>query len=110
MVIAGGESDLARAAPEEIRRAVQPVDIRFVSAGDLAEQYGGSSGSATTLVLLALLAIFLAIEQVLAYLSSYHPPASARQNVPHLGGLATAAVMGTAGGTAVGAATRRHQR
>jgi hypothetical protein len=110
MVIAGGESDLARAAPEEIRRAVQPVDVRFVSAGELAEQYGGSSGSATTLVLLALLAIFLAIEQVLAYLSSYHPPASAHQNVPHLGGLATAAVMGTAGGTAVGAATRRHQR
>jgi len=110
MVIAGGESDLARAVPEEIRRAVQPVDVRFVSAGELAEQYGGPSGSATTLALLALLAIFLAIEQVLAYLSSYHPPVSARQNVPHLGGLATAAVMGTAGGTAGGAATRRHQR
>jgi len=107
MVIAGGESDLSRAATEEIRRAVQPVDVRFVSAAELAQQYGGPSGSASTLVLLALLTFFLAIEQILAYLSSYHPPASSRDAVPHIGGLATAAGTGSLTGTA---ATRRHQR
>jgi len=107
MVIAGGESDLSRVPAEEIRRAVQPVDVRFVSAAELAQQYGGPSGSAATLVLLALLTFFLAIEQILAYLSSYHPPASSRDTVPHIGGLATAA--GTSSLTGA-AATRRHQR
>ena len=107
MVISVGESDLARAPAEEIRRAVQPVDVRFVTAGELAEQFGGPSGSATTMVLLALLTLFLAIEQILAYLSSYHPPAAARDAVPHLGGLATAAGSGTLSGAA---AARRHQR
>jgi hypothetical protein len=107
MVILIGESDLARAPAEEIRRAVQPVDVRFVTAGELAEEFGGPSGSATTMVLLALLTLFLAIEQILAYLSSYHPPAAARDVVPHLGGLATAAGSGTLSGPA---AARRHQR
>jgi len=107
LTITIGESDLARAPAEEIRRAVQPVDVRFVTAGQLAEQFGGPSGSATTLVLLALLILFLAIEQILAYLSSYHPPAVSREAVPHIGGLATAAGSGTLSGTA---AARRHQR
>jgi len=106
-VISVGESDLSRAPPEEIRRALQPVDVRFVTAGELAEQFGGPSGSATTLALLGLLTLFLAIEQILAYLSSYHPPATARDAVPHLGGLATAAGSGTLSGAA---AARRHQR
>ncbi len=98
--IVAGESDLRRAPAEEIRRAVQPVDVRFVSAGELAEQAGGPAGSATLLTLLALLVAFLAIEQTLAYLGSYHPPSSVAAG-PVLAGLATAHT---------GSAGRRHQR
>lgn len=94
MVIAGGEGDLRRASPAEIQRAVQPVDVRFVSAGELAEPSGGPTGSATALVLLGLLVLLLAAEQVLAYLSSYHPPASAVAAAP------AAAVAGLSGGGA----------
>jgi len=100
MVIAGGEGDLRRASPAEIQRAVQPVDVRFVSAGELAEPSGGAAGSATALVLLGLLVLLLAAEQVLAYLSSYHPPTSAGAAVP------AAALAGLTGG----GAARRSQR
>ncbi|TVP98488.1 MAG: hypothetical protein EA381_12260 [Planctomycetaceae bacterium] len=101
LTLAGGGSDLGRSEAEEIRRAVQPVDVRFVTAGELAQQYGGPSGSATMLVLLGLLLLFLAIEQVLGYLGSYHAPAEAAIPVPVQGGLAT---------SHVGVAGRRHQR
>ncbi|MGV3482877.1 MAG: BatA domain-containing protein [Planctomycetaceae bacterium] len=77
MVIEGGEGDLKRVEPAEVQRAVRPVDVRFVSAGELVEQYNGSSGSTTTLLLLALLGLLLAGEQCLAYASSYHPAAAA---------------------------------
>lgn len=75
-VIESGEGDLRRVEPTEVQRAVRPVDVRFVSAGELVEQYGGNSGSTTTLVLLGLLGMLLAGEQCLAYLSSYHPAAN----------------------------------
>ncbi len=75
MVIETGEGDLKRVEQAEIQRAVRPVDIRFVSAGELVEQYSGTSGSTTTMLLLGLLGMLLAGEQCLAYLSSYHPPA-----------------------------------
>ncbi len=75
MVIESGEGDLNRAEPGEIQRAVRPVDVRFVSAGELTEQYEGGGGSTTTLLLLGLLGILLAGEQFLAYASSYHPVA-----------------------------------
>jgi hypothetical protein len=104
MVIAGGEGDLRRASPAEIQRAVQPVDVRFVSAGELAESAAGTGGSATTLVLLVLLGLLLAAEQVLGYLSSYHPPlaGAAAPGAGHSahaghGGLATAAAGGPSG-------------
>lgn len=99
MVIAGGEGDLRRASPAEIQRAVQPVDVRFVSAGELAEPNSGPAGSATALVLLGLLVLLLAAEQVLAYLSSYHPPTATA-------GAPAAALAGLAGG----GAARRSQR
>lgn len=73
-VIENGEGDLKRVEPVEVQRAVRPVDVRFVSAGELADQYGGGSGSTTTLLLLGLLGMLLAGEQCLAYASSYHPP------------------------------------
>jgi hypothetical protein len=101
MVISGGEGDLRRASPAEIQRAVQPVDVRFVSAGELAEQIGGPSGSATAMVLLGLLVLLLAVEQVLAYLSSYHPPLVSADAAARVGALAT---------VAGGGPTRRHQR
>jgi hypothetical protein len=106
MVIAGGEGDLRRASPAEIQRAVQPIDVRFVSAGELAESAGGTGGSATALVLLVLLVLLLAAEQVLGYLSSYHPPLSGAVasgavagHGAHAGhsGLATAAAGGPSG-------------
>ena len=74
VVIQNGEGDLKRTERLEIQRAVRPVDVRFVSAGELADQYGGGAGSTTTTILLALLALLLAGEQWLAYASSYHPP------------------------------------
>ncbi len=76
IALEAGEGDLQRSDPKEIQRAVRPVDVRFVSAGELVDQYGGNSGSATTLFLLALLALLLAAEQALAYFSSYHSPAT----------------------------------
>lgn len=100
LTLAVGGGDLQRAEAEEIRRAVQPVDVRFVSAGELAQQYGGPSGSATMMILLGLLTLFLAIEQLLAYLGSYHAPAAGSHTaVP--GGLAT---------SHAGVAGRRHNR
>lgn len=100
LTLAVGGGDLLRAEAEEIRRAVQPVDVRFVSAGELAQQYGGPSGSATMMVLLGLLTLFLAIEQLLAYLGSYHAPAAGSHTaVP--GGLVT---------SHAGVAGRRHNR
>ncbi len=74
MMIEPGEGDLKRVEPIEVQRAVRPVDVRFVSAGELAEQYEGGNGTTTTLVLLGLLAALLAVEQCLAYASSFHPP------------------------------------
>jgi hypothetical protein len=101
MVIQGGGGDLNRASPAEIQRAVEPVAVRFVSAGELAEASGGPSGSTTTLILLGLLALLLAAEQVLAYLSSYHPPLVAADSAARSGPLAALASVGPA---------RRHQR
>lgn len=89
IVIEPGEGDLRRVEPAEVQRSVRPVDVRFVSAGDLVDQYGGNSGSTTTLLLLGLLGMLLAGEQFLAYASSYHPPMGA-----------------AASGVAIGAASR----
>jgi hypothetical protein len=77
IVLEPGEGELKRAEQVEVQRAVRPVDVRFVSAGELVEQYGGNSGSTTTLLLLGLLGCLLAGEQFLAYASSYHPPTGA---------------------------------
>jgi hypothetical protein len=100
LTLAVGGGDLRRTPAEEIRRAVQPVDVRFVSAGELAQQYGGPSGSATMMALLGLLLLFLAIEQGLAYWGSYHAPSGPAAH-PTPGGLAA---------SHVGVAGRRHQR
>lgn len=72
LVMDVGESDLRRAAAEEVRRAAEPVDVRFVTAGELAGQYDGNRSSATSLVLLTLLVLLLAAEQLLGYSASYH--------------------------------------
>ena len=97
--IDAGESDLSRTPAEEIRRSLRPVDVRFVTAGELAEQYAGPTGSTTLLVLLALLAMLLAIEQALGYFGSYHRPVG--EAIEHAAGLAT---------SHVGVAGRRHLR
>jgi len=82
IVIENGEGDLKRVDSVEVQRAVRPVDVRFVSASELAEQYGGGSGSTTTLLLLGLLGMLLAGEQCLAYALSYHPPSSSGSDGP----------------------------
>jgi hypothetical protein len=89
LVLEAGEGDLKRVEQTEVQRAVRPVDVRFVSAGELVDQYGGNSGSTTTLLLVGLLGMLLAGEQFLAYASSYHPPMGA-----------------AASGAAIGAASR----
>jgi hypothetical protein len=73
-VVAPREGDLRRAERGDIRLALQPTTVTFNDAGEMmaAEQTAG--GGLMPVILLALLGMLLAGEQVLAYLASYHPP------------------------------------
>ena len=76
-VIENGEGDLRRADSVEIRRALLPVDVEFVSSDDWSQQHQFAGSSTIGLLLLALLGLFLAAEQSLAYWASYHTRAVA---------------------------------
>ncbi|WP_436715379.1 BatA domain-containing protein [Roseiconus lacunae] len=70
--IAGGEGDLQRAEAAEIRQALLPIEIQFLSSDDWRDQNQYAGNSTFGLAMLALLGILLASEQTLAYLASYH--------------------------------------
>ncbi|QDV44731.1 hypothetical protein Enr13x_46000 [Stieleria neptunia] len=70
--IVGGEGDLERADAAEIRRALLPIDVQFVSSEDWRQQNQFAGSSTLGLMLLALLGLLLAAEQALAYWASYH--------------------------------------
>ncbi|MCC9601727.1 BatA domain-containing protein [Stieleria sp. JC731] len=70
--IAGGEGDLQRADAAEIRQALLPIEIQFISSDDWRNQNQYAGNSSFGLAMLGLLAILLICEQFLAYLASYH--------------------------------------
>ncbi|MEM9644914.1 MAG: hypothetical protein AAF989_07960, partial [Planctomycetota bacterium] len=79
-----GENSLARSNHVEILRDLEPVKAEFIDVGQWNAEANQAGTSTVSLVLLALLAMFLAIEQALAYWASYHSeanPKSARQRV-----------------------------
>ena len=75
-VIKVGEGDLKRANTAEIQQSLMPLDVQFVSSSVWSEENQAAGSSTLTLVLLGLLALFLAAEQALAYWASYHVSAS----------------------------------
>lgn len=71
-VIRIGGSDLQRAEPVEIRRGLEPLDVRFVSSSEWSEENRSAGSSALAMILLGLLVGLLGIEQCLGYWASYH--------------------------------------
>jgi hypothetical protein len=70
--IVGGEGELARADAAEIRRALLPIEVQFVSSSDWRQQNEFAGSSSLGMMLLALLGLLLAAEQAFAYWASYH--------------------------------------
>ncbi len=77
-VIQIGEGDLRRSTSAEIQQALLPVDVQFLSSSTWSEENQTAGSSTLTLVLLGLLGIVLAGEQLLAYWASYHVASTAR--------------------------------
>lgn len=71
-VLRVGEGDLSRESHASIAQQLLPMNVRFVNSSAWSEQTSNAGSSTITLVLLALLAAFLAGEQALAYWASYH--------------------------------------
>lgn len=72
--IVPSEGELMRAPQGDIRRILQPTAIAFYSTDEVIANDQVSGGGLMGLFLLALLALLLGFEQILAYLTSYHPP------------------------------------
>lgn len=75
-VIRVDESDLTRAVPAELMRDLAPLDVEFLAINQWNEDGPVAGLSTFLLVLLALLALLLAVEQALAAWASYHPKAT----------------------------------
>ncbi|QDT03662.1 hypothetical protein K227x_20460 [Rubripirellula lacrimiformis] len=71
-VIQVGEGDLDRADKADITQQLLPTEVTFVSSSAWSEQNRTAGSSTLMLLLLGLLALFLAAEQALAYWASYH--------------------------------------
>ncbi len=71
-VIRTGEGDLKRAEQAEIAQELMPLKVKFVSSSVWSEENRTAGSSTFALVLLGLLGLVLAAEQLLAYLASYH--------------------------------------
>ena len=71
-VIRVGEGNLQRADRAEIAQKLLPLRIKFVSSSVWSDENRNAGSSTVTLLLLGLLGIVLAGEQLLAYLASYH--------------------------------------
>lgn len=81
-VIRVGEGELERAEPAAIEQQMLPLQITFVKSSAWSDQNQTAGSSTLTLVLLALLGLILAAEQLLAYWASYH--ASAKTPEPRV--------------------------
>ena len=71
-VIRVGEGDLKRADQAEIMQSLLPIEVKFMTSTAWSDQNQTAGNSALSLLLLGLLAAFLAVEQTLAYWASYH--------------------------------------
>ncbi|MEO9590977.1 MAG: hypothetical protein ABJG45_05305, partial [Rhodopirellula bahusiensis] len=71
-VLKVGESDLSRVSSAEVIRDLLPLEVEFLSPGDWGDSGVGGGMSTFLLILLALLVLMLAIEQMLAAWASYH--------------------------------------
>ena len=87
-VIRIGEGELERADPAAIQQQLLPLDVKFVSSSAWSEENRTAGSSTLTMVLLALLGLILAAEQLLAYWASYHASANTASSrpAPSLGG------------------------
>lgn len=71
-VIQVGEGDLSRADPAAIQQQLLPLEVKFVSSSVWSEENRTAGSSTLTVLLLGLLGIVIAGEQLLAYWASYH--------------------------------------
>lgn len=90
-VLRVGESDLAQVSHAEVLRDLPGMGIEFMASGTW-ENDGNIGGMSTfLLILLALLAILLAVEQALAAWASYHvKPNKSERARPHTSGFGNA--------------------
>ncbi|MEM9826877.1 MAG: BatA domain-containing protein [Planctomycetota bacterium] len=71
-VIRVDDSDMARVPAAAVLQSLAPREATFVSSTAWSEQNNRAGSSKLTLILLALLGTFLALEQMLAAWASYH--------------------------------------
>ena len=71
-VIRVGEGELERADTAAIQQQLLPLQITFMKSSAWSDENQGAGSSTLTLLLLALLGLILAAEQMLAYWASYH--------------------------------------
>lgn len=71
-VIRVGEGELERADPAAIQQQLLPLQITFMKSSAWSDDNQATGSSTVTLLLLALLGLILAAEQMLAYWASYH--------------------------------------
>ena len=71
-VIRVGEGELERADPAAIQQQLLPLQITFMKSSAWSDDNQVTGSTTVTLLLLALLGLMLAAEQMLAYWASYH--------------------------------------
>ncbi|WP_197171963.1 BatA domain-containing protein [Novipirellula aureliae] len=71
-VIRDGEGDLRRIDAASIQQELMPLEVKFIDSEVWNNETQTAGSSTLALVLLGLLGLLLAIEQVLAYWASYH--------------------------------------
>lgn len=71
-VVRVGEGDLTRADPASIRQQLLPQEVKFISSQVWSDENQAAGSSTLTLLMLGLLGLILAGEQMLAYWASYH--------------------------------------
>ncbi|MEM6469900.1 MAG: BatA domain-containing protein [Planctomycetota bacterium] len=79
--IDNGEGDLARVGSNDVRQALLPIEVDFLTSEDWGQQNSFAGTSSVGLMLLALLGLLLAAEQALAYWASYHTGQTDRSTV-----------------------------
>ncbi len=71
-VIRVGEGELERADQAAIQQQLFPLKITFMKSSAWSDEYQATGSSTLSLLMLALLGLILAAEQMLAYWASYH--------------------------------------